>query len=111
MNYLCRTIRELHPNAVLVFFAPAHCRNDNGPSLSVHKPANAPEHRPLIDYVNAIMAIAPRYGFHTYSMYDNLGLDPKIPEIREKYTVDGIHFNAAGHRILADRIIGFLKSI
>lgn len=111
LDYLCRTIRELYPNAVPVFFAPAHCRNDLAASISTHKPASAPEHRPLKDYVDAIMSYAPKYGFHVYSMYDNLGLDPKVPEIREKYTVDGIHFNAAGHRILADRIIEFLKSI
>ena len=111
VNYLCRTINELYPNAVHVFIAPAHCKYDDGPSQSVHKPKNAAEHRPLIDYINAILAIAPKYGFHTYSMYDNLGIDPKAPKDKEKYAPDGAHFNDLGHSILAEKIIDFLKSI
>ena len=111
VNYLCSTIRDLYPNAVYAFITPAHCRDDNGPSISVHKPASAIEQRPLVDYVQAILNIAPKYGFHTYNMYDNLGIDPKNPEQRAKYTVDGIHFNDIGHRILAEKIIGFLQSI
>lgn len=111
VDYLCRTIRELYPNAVPVFFAPAHSRGDNEPSTSEHKPETAAEHRPLIDYVNAIMTIAKKHGFYTYSLYDNLGIDPKKPEDWEKYTTDGVHFNELGHQIIADKIIDFLKSI
>ncbi len=111
VNYLCRTILELYPDAVHAFIAPSHCKFDDGPSRSVHKPANAAEHRPLIDYVNAILTIAPKYGFHTYSMYDNLGIDPKKPEDKERYAPDGTHFNDLGHSILAKKIIGFLRSI
>lgn len=111
VNYLCRIIRELYPASVPVFLAPAHCRGDNLPSQSIHKPASSAEHRPLVDYVKAILQIAPKYGFYTYSMYDNLGIDPKEIEDRETYTIDGVHFNALGHRVLADRIIAFLESI
>lgn len=111
LDYLCRTIRELYPNAVPVFFAPAHCIDDTKPSTSDVKPATAHEYRPLKDYVDAIMSYVPKYGFHVYSMYDNLGLDPNDPEICAKYTADGIHFNDAGHKVLAEKIIAYLKSI
>ena len=44
-------------------------------------------------------------------MFENLGLDPNDEEIREKYTVDGLHFYDDGHAIIAEKVKAFLESI
>ncbi|MBQ0071088.1 MAG: SGNH/GDSL hydrolase family protein, partial [Spirochaetales bacterium] len=110
VDYLCRTIRELYPDAVPVFLAPAHCLGDRCPSEGGIKPQDA-EMRPLVDYVQAILEIAPRHGFHTLSLYDELGLDPNDNAVYEEYTVDGLHFNDKGHFLIAGCIQRFLESL
>lgn len=109
--WLCNFINETYPDSVHVFISPARTDGDLFPSKSLKKPVTAKEHRPLKDYVDAIMAIASRCGFKTLNFYDSLGLDPNVPEIKEKYTIDGIHFNDLGHRIIADRIKEFLLGL
>ena len=44
-------------------------------------------------------------------LYEKLGIDPTKPEDKEKYTVDGLHFNDAGHHILAARLQEFLEAL
>lgn len=109
--WLCNFINETYPNAVHVFIAPARTEGDLYPSTSMRKPATAKEHRPLKDYVDAIMSIATQCGFKTLSFYDELGLDPNDASIKEKYTIDGIHFNDLGHHIIAQRLKEFLLSL
>lgn len=108
VDYLVTKIRELYPDAVHVFLAPAHCHDDDMPSKSIHKPVQG---LPLEAYVNAILEIASAHGFYTLNMYEKLGIDPKKQEEKEAFTIDGTHFNDAGHAIIADRIEEFLKSL
>lgn len=109
--YLCNIIKELYPDALHVFIAPARTAGDMFASDSRHKPVAAKAHRPLKDYVDAIMHIAGECGFRTLSFYDKLGLNPNDAEIKEKYTIDGIHFNDSGHHVIAERIKEFLTGL
>lgn len=111
VDYLCRIIRSLYPKAIPVFLAPAHCLGDKETSVSIDRTVYATEERPLSDYVEAILAIAPMHGFHTLSLYDELGLDPNDPDVYATYTTDGLHYNDLGHRIIADHVIRFIESI
>lgn len=109
--YLCRTIRELYPKAVPIFLTPAHCFGDREVSHSVDRPDTAVEERPLKDYVDAILEIAPTYGFSTLNLYDELGLDPNDPEIYRIYVPDGLHFNDKGHHVIAEKVKALLESL
>lgn len=109
--WLCNFINETYPGSLHIFIAPARTAGDLLPSTSWRKPATAKEHRPLKDYVDAIMTIASKCGFKTLSFYDELGLDPNDASIKEKYTMDGIHFNDLGHHIIAEKIKEFLVAI
>ena len=110
VDYLCRTIRELYPDAVPVFFAPAHCFSDAGYSESRHRYIGREEHL-LSEYSRNILEIAPRHGFHVFDMAKELGIDPKKSDEREKYTTDGIHFNDIAHHMIADAMIRCISSI
>ena len=65
----------------------------------------------LADYVHAIETIAAEYDVPVLNMLEKLGIDPKKDEDREKFTLDGLHYNDAGHVKVANCIAQFLKSL
>lgn len=44
-------------------------------------------------------------------MAKELEIDPKLPEDKEKYTVDGLHFNDVGNSVIADVMIKCIETI
>lgn len=44
-------------------------------------------------------------------LFRTSGLQPRVPLLRELYNPDGLHPNDAGHRRIADRLIGFLTAL
>ena len=111
VDYLINRIRELYPSARLVMVTPGH-RFDDG--------TNPPEEkysrlgiigRPLEDYVDAIVRIGSSYDVPVLNLMAKLGIDPKKPEDREKYTLDGLHYNDQGHVAVAKCIMEFLKAL
>ena len=61
--------------------------------------------------MDVINESATQFDIPVRDLYRNLPLDPNDPGIRQKYTSDGLHFNAAGHHILARTIGDFLLSL
>ena len=111
LDHLFRTIRELYPSATLVMVTPGH-RFDDG--------TNPPEEKytklglvgkTLEEYVDAIVEISHRHNVPVLNLYEKLGIDPKKAEDREKYTLDGLHYNDEGHIAVGNCIMEFLKSI
>lgn len=111
LDYLFRTIRELYTSATLVMVTPGHRFDDatNPPEEKYTKLGLVG--RPLADYVNAIVEIAGRYNVPVLNLYEKLDIDPKKPEDREKYTLDGLHYNDLGHIAVANCIAEFLKNV
>ncbi|MDD7254466.1 SGNH/GDSL hydrolase family protein [Bullifex porci] len=110
VDYLTRTIREEYPNATLVFFTPAHCYCDDGYSQIKPEGLIREEHL-LSKFREAIIKIAPNNGFYVFDMAKELEIDPKLPEDKEKYTVDGLHFNDVGNSVIADVMIKCIETI
>ena len=110
VEHLCSLLKELYPKAVVVFLTPPHSKDDNLPSPSPLKD-NCPEKHILVEYVDMILKIVPKYGFPVFDMFRNLGIDFNNSDDYEKYSFDGLHFNDAGNRAIADKIIEFLSSL
>lgn len=110
VEHLCGLLQELYPDSKVVFLTPPHCKGDGVPSTDPRK-ANCPEKHVLSDYVEKILEIVPKYGFPVFDMYGNLGIDFNNPQQCEKYSIDGLHFNDTGNRVIADKIIEFLRSL
>ena len=108
--YLMDTICKLYPNAIHVFFTPAHCFCDDGFSLIEEKPEDREEHY-LYEYTEIIKKTAPLFGFYVFDLSEELKIDPKNEVERNKYAPDGLHFNDDGHNMLADAVIRCLESI
>lgn len=92
----------------IVFLTPA--RRLGGDTVASRR-QNDPEGRPLLDYVDAIKTIAKDYGVYVIDLYRELGIDPSKEEDREAFAPDGLHFNDAGHGVIAEKLIAFFASI
>lgn len=111
VEFLMRLLKELYPEAKKIFMTPAHMQydtlNDEKPSNREMKRADA---KPLSDYVRVIKETGKDHRIPVLNLYETLPINPNIAEHKEKYTADGLHFNDAGHKILADILIEFLQN-
>ena len=57
------------------------------------------------------METAKSFGIPVLDLYCELGINPNNEEERKAYTTDGLHFNDAGHAIIAKRIADALLKI
>lgn len=112
VRFLMKFLKEQYPKAKVVFMTPAHtCLHgisDAQPSVNPIKKADA---MPVIGYVNIIKKLAEEFDIPVLDLYHNLGIDPNIPEDKERYTADGLHFNDAGHAIIAKLLGDFLLQL
>ena len=112
VNFLMNLLKTRYPGKTIVFMTPAHMNTnsemDTEPS---HQPEKGADAKPLAHYVEVIKAAGVKHGIPVLDLFKNLEIDPKIPADRETYTVDGLHFNSAGHRALADCLIAFLRNL
>ena len=81
-----------------------HIENGSGQSVGLHP-------LPLLAYVEVIEKTAVQFDIPVLNLYEKLGLDPTQADVREKYTIDGLHFNDAGHHIIAARLQEFLEAL
>ena len=96
----------------VAFLTPARCHRPTQPHTEPSKnPRKGPDAQPLSYYVEVIKKTGESFGIPVLDLYNELGLDPVDEEIRAKYTMDGLHFNDAGHAILAACVQNFLERI
>ena len=57
------------------------------------------------------IAISGYYGVPVLDLFRTCSMQPSMPLVQELFMPDGLHPNDAGHRRLADRLIGFLKAL
>ncbi len=106
VDFMMRTLPTLYPDAVIVFLTPSRREGD----LKIRSLSN-PTAKPLLDYVNVILEKGKQYDIPVLDLYHNLGINPNIPEERDAYTLDGLHFNDPGYEKLANCIMDFLRAL
>ena len=106
--WLMNFLKTTYPNAQVVFMTPAHRKGDGVKSGNAKK---APDAQPLVEYVKAMEVQGEKLGVPVLNLFENLPIDPNDPEQKEKYTIDGLHFNDDGHAIIAEQLIKFLKAL
>lgn len=112
VEFLMTYLKNNYVGKIIVFMTPAHmCYKD----IRDWKPSTRPMKRsdalPVKEYVNIIMEKGKKHNIPVLNLYDKLGIDPNNEEDRIRFTDDGLHFNDAGHAVLADCLIEFLNSI
>jgi len=110
--YLMNMLKNTYPGKTVVFVTPAHmCFAGVSDQYATTGPKKKPDAKPLLAYVEVIKARGAEFDIPVLDLFEKLPIDPNREEDRNQYTVDGLHFNNAGHRVLA-RVMGdFLESL
>ncbi len=112
VNFLMTFLKERFEGKPIIFMTPARMffkgATDEKPSP---RPIKKPDAMPVIGYVDIIKEAGAKHGIHVLDLYHNLPINPNDPSDREKYTVDGLHFNDEGQKILAKTLADYLLSL
>lgn len=106
LHVLYTSLIEKYPAAKIVVLTPLHRVTEDDPRGD-NKPFDV---APLRTYVQIIREVAEFYSLPVLDLFACSGLQPRVPVIRETYVPDGLHPNDAGHRVLAEKIAGFLMN-
>ena len=109
MNYL----REAYSGKPVVFMTPARCflrKEVDDLVVSTHAKKRQGG-KPLRAYVDVILETAKGFHIPVLDLYNDLGLDPHDPAVFDTYTMDGLHFNDAGHAVIAQKLKEFIESL
>ena len=110
MNYL----RQTYAGKPIVFMTPARCflrKEVDDLVVSTHARKRPGIGKPLRPYVDAILETAKLFQIPAMDLYNDLGLDPHDPAVFDTYTMDGLHFNDAGHAVIAQKLKDFIEAI
>ncbi len=108
LHVLYTALIEKYPASTIIVLTPLHRCGENDRNIDPKRPNNI---RLLKEYVEAIREVAEYYSLPVLDLYKTSGLQPAIPIIKETYMPDGLHPNDAGYKVLADKVIAFLKSL
>ncbi len=108
LHLLYTGLITMYPSARIVVLTPLHRLNEDNPRGDGNKAVTSGM---LVDYVRVIREVAEYYSLPVLDLYACSGLQPRVPVIRERYVPDGLHPNDEGHRILAEQIAAFLKTL
>ncbi len=113
VRFLMQYLRENYGDKPILFMTPARCflRHEVDDLLVSNHAKKLPGGKPLVDYVDAILEIAKDFQIPVLDLYRDLGLDPHDPQCYEAYTIDGLHFNDAGHGVIAQRLQAFIEAL
>ena len=100
--FLMCLLRQIYGNKPVIFMTPARC--------CLQKTIDG-DTRKLLEYVDVIVETGKKLDIPVLDLYRNLGLDPNEPECFKQYTTDGLHFNDAGHEVLARRLMEFIEGL
>ena len=112
--FLMKYIRETYGNKPIIFMTPARCYLRGGEVDDLLPSAHAKKTTPgkeLLAYVTVIQETAKQFDIAVLDLYRDLGLDPHDPQCYKTYTVDGLHFNDAGHGVIAQKLKEFIESL
>lgn len=105
---LMTRLLERFTEKTIVFITPLHRHNEDNLRGDGEKAIDV---APLSTYVNIIREVAEYYSLPVLDLYANSGIQPKLSVVRERLCPDGIHPNDAGHRIVAEKILAFLRTM
>lgn len=110
--FLMNLLKSTYPGKVIVFMTPARISYGELSGFAPsNRPMKKPDALPLYGYVEIIKKTAALFDIPVLDLFHSLGIDPMKEEDKLLYTVDGLHFNDAGHHVLARRLQEFLQAL
>lgn len=111
--FLMDYLRQVYKEKPIIFLTPARCflrKEVDDLFVSCHA-TKRPGGKPLLAYVDVILETAKQFDIPVLDLYRDLGIDPHQEEAYQTYTMDGLHFNDAGHGVLAQKLKDFLEAL
>ncbi len=108
LHVLYQSLIEKYPSSLIFVITPLHRLGEENPRGNGSKDRDVGT---LGEYVSIIRTVAEYYSLPVIDLYAGSGLQPAVEVIRERYIPDGLHPNDAGHRVLADKIGGYLAAV
>lgn len=107
LHVLCQKLLNKYPNGEIVFMTPLHRLGENKliNEVGVRNAAT------LEQYVEAIKKVTKYYAIPTLDLYSLSGIQPEVEVIKDLYMPDGLHPSDAGAKKIAQRLLGFLKTL
>ncbi len=107
LHTLMKGLIERYPDSWIVILTPLHRICEDWPI----SPSGFLRTFPYADYIRAIREVAEFYSLPLLDLYASSGLQPRVEAISERFFLDGLHPNPAGHRLLAAQIEKFLEGL
>lgn len=106
LDQLYTYLQTTYPDAFIFVMTPTH-RTDES---SIRGDGIREEPLTMQDYVNIVRAVAQRHSLPVLDLWAELGIDPKIPLLKERFMPDGLHPNDAGYARIARMVEHFLRT-
>lgn len=106
-HYLFSGLIRKYLGKPVVIMTPMHRGNENANGGGSKKG----DYGDLKTYVNVIREVAEFYSLPVLDLYATCGLQPVIPEIREKYMPDGLHPSDEGNAVIAHMLMKFFERL
>lgn len=107
LHNLCLGLKEKYIGKQLLFLTPIK-RSQN--EINTEEGTNA-NGNTLKEYADAIIDVCGYYGIPVLDMYRECPLNPNIEKYKTTYMPDGVHPNTEGHKLMSQRVIGYLKQL
>lgn len=102
---LALSLIERYPDALIVFMTPLHRASED------IAPALPEKGQRLSVYVDAIKEVAAYYALPLLDLFSLSGIQPRVDSIKARICPDGLHPNDKGHKLIAQRLAGFLQTL
>ncbi len=119
LRTLMEKLINKYPGKPIVFITPLHRSGEMNPlgdkggvvDYDALSEAEKEKYAPLSEYVRIIREVAEYYSIPVIDLYAISGIQPEVEILKEKFCPDGLHPNDEGHKLMAERIGNYLKSL
>lgn len=107
MHLLCKKLIEKYPGKPVVFMTPLHRLNEN----EIKPDKNNEPKASLKTYAEIIREVCEYYSLPVLDLYRTSFMQPEIEIIQKGFMPDGLHPSNNGHKLLAEKVFAFLKTL
>ncbi len=107
MHVLCQKLIEKYPGKPVVFMTPLHRLNEN----NIGNDRNGEPKATLKVYAEIIREVCEFYSLPILDLYKTSCMQPAIEIIQMEFMPDGLHPSTKGHKLLAEKVASYLKTL
>lgn len=97
-----------YPTAKIIVITPLHRRDEQVTRYDAYGREYIHSLKP---FVEIIREVAECYSLPVLDLFAMSGINPVVDAVNQRYFVDGLHPSDDGYRVIADKIIGFIKQM